>query len=105
MQRHVLAAGSIEDDSSRPVGICSTSWTRSDHVEAVVDFHRVEKCAEFLALLQRFADDYRQTGRSPVLQIETKSFPGASHAGGYCPPRHISWTSAVCSNVSVASIS
>lgn len=48
----------------QPLGIMSKP-------PVVVDFHRVETRAEFLALLQRFEDDYRQTRRSPVLQIET----------------------------------
>jgi hypothetical protein len=36
-----------------------------------VTFHRVETRAQFLDLLKTFEDEYRKTGRSPVLQIET----------------------------------
>jgi hypothetical protein len=64
----------------RASDVIRTGWDLFNELEplgimskppVVVDFHRVEKCAEFLALFQRFEDDYRQTGRAPVLQIET----------------------------------
>jgi hypothetical protein len=47
-----------------PLGIVSNP-------QVPVDFHRVETRAQFLGLLKEFEEEYRQSGRSPVLQIDT----------------------------------
>jgi len=64
----------------RTSDVIRTGWELFNELEplgiiskppVVVDFHRVETRADFVTLLQRFEGDYRQTGRPPVLQIET----------------------------------
>ena len=69
----------------RSTDVIRTGWDLFNELEPLgivskpsvpVNCYRVDTRAEFLALLQRFEDEYRQTGRSPVLQIET-------HGGKY----------------------
>jgi hypothetical protein len=36
-----------------------------------VDFHRIDTRGELIALLRRFEGEYQQTGRTPILHIET----------------------------------
>jgi len=64
----------------RASDVIRTGWDLFNELEPLgimskpsvpVDFHRIETRAEFLALLQRFEHDNRQSGRSPVLHIET----------------------------------
>jgi hypothetical protein len=64
----------------RASDVIRTGWDLFNELEPLgivskpqvpVDFHRVETRVPFLDLVKRFGEEYRQSGRSPVLQIET----------------------------------
>ena len=69
----------------RASDVIRTGWELFNELEPLgivskpqvpVDFHRVETRAQFLDILKQFEQEYRQSGRSPVLQIESHGSQG-----------------------------